>query len=179
MAMKRRDVLRAVPVAIGAGALFCGNALGEASAGVETPPQTEPSKQKLDSTAAPSRETVAGIGGFFFRARDPKALSQWYTQHLGILPIPSSQEDKVWEQEAGPTAFAPFPQTTRYFGDAEKMWMINFRVRDLDRIVAQLREAGIEVNVDPQSDATGRFAHLKDPEGNPIELWQPAPKPAK
>jgi glyoxylase I family protein len=117
------------------------------------------------------------IGGFFFRAKDPKALALWYQQHLGILTIPTSDGETAWQQEAGATAFAPFPETSKYFGDAQKVWMLNFRVRDLDKMAAQLQAAGIEVKIDPQSYPYGRFARLHDPEGNPIELWQPA-KPA-
>ena len=73
-----------------------------------------------------------------------------------------------------PTIFAPFPETSNYFGDAHKVWMVNFRVRDLDKMAAQLQAAGIAVKIDPQSSPIGRFARLYDPEGNPIELWQPA-----
>ena len=69
-------------------------------------------------------------------------------------------------QEEGPTVFRP-PETSKYFGDPQKMWMVNFRLRDLDKMLAQLRAAGIDVKVYPQSDPTGRFAHLHDPEGNP------------
>jgi catechol 2,3-dioxygenase-like lactoylglutathione lyase family enzyme len=124
-------------------------------------------------------EKVTGIGGFFFRAKDPKALGLWYEQHLGILPIPTSYGETGWQQEAGSTAFAPFPETSKYFGDPQKVWMLNFRVRDLDKMAAQLQAAGIEVKIDPQSYPNGRFAHLHDPEGNPIELWQPKVADAK
>jgi predicted enzyme related to lactoylglutathione lyase len=119
-------------------------------------------------------EKVAGIGGLFFRAHDPKALGTWYQQHLGIALEPTSAGGTVWQQEAGPTVFTPFPEKSGYFGDPNKVWMVNFRVRDLDKMVAQLRAAGIEVKVDPQSYPYGRFARLHDPEGNPIELWQPS-----
>ena len=119
-------------------------------------------------------EKVTGIGGLFFRAHDPKALGRWYQQHLGVSLIPSSYGESPWEQEAGPTAFAPFEETSDYFGDAHKVWMVNFRVRDLNRMAVQLRAAGIEVKIDPQSYPNGRFARVHDPEGNPIELWQPA-----
>ena len=117
-------------------------------------------------------EKVLGIGGFFFRARDPAALGQWYEKHLGIALVPTSYDQEPWQQEAGPTAFAPFPKDTDYFGRAEQAWMINFRVRDLDAMVAQLRAAGIEVEVVAEEYPNGRFARLSDPEGNPIELWQ-------
>ncbi len=111
-------------------------------------------------------EKVNGIGGFFFRARDPKSLGKWYCDHLGVA-MPS------WEQAAGPCAFAPFPESTEYFGNMEKKWMLNFRVSNLDAMVAQLRAGGITVEVDPTVYPMGRFAQLNDPEGNPIQLWQP------
>lgn len=119
-------------------------------------------------------EKVTGIGGLFFRARDPAALGLWYQEHLGVTPTPSSYEELPWRQEAGPTVFTPFPEATDYFGDAKQAWMVNFRVRDLDAIAAQLRAAGIVIDVDPQPYPNGRFARLHDPEGNPIELWEPA-----
>jgi glyoxylase I family protein len=119
-------------------------------------------------------EKVAGIGGLFFRAHDPKALGDWYQKHLGIVLTPTSEGGTVWQQEAGPTAFTPFPETTKYFGNPQQVWMVNFRVHDLEKMVAQLRTAGIEVK-DPESYLNiGRFARLHDPEGNPIELWQPS-----
>lgn len=119
-------------------------------------------------------EKVAGIGGLFFRARDPKALAQWYEQNLGIALTPTSESGNPWQQEAGPTAFSPFPETSKYFGDPNKQWMVNFRVHDINKMVTQLRKAGIEVK-DPESyGSIGSFTRLHDPEGNPIELWQPA-----
>ena len=118
-------------------------------------------------------ERVTGIGGLFFRANEPTALAQWYQQHLGIDLVPADYNQKPWSQEAGPTAFAPFESNTDYFGKMEKQWMINFRVRNLDAMVAQLRAQNIEVRVDPETYPNGRFARLHDPEGNPIELWEP------
>ncbi len=120
-------------------------------------------------------EKVTGIGGVFFRAKDPKALKLWYQQHLGVAPTPTGDGDKElpWTQEAGATAFEPFPADSSYFGRPEQAWMINFRVRNLDAMVKQLSDAGIAVKVDPQPYPFGRFARLHDPEGNPIELWQP------
>jgi len=116
---------------------------------------------------------VTGIGGLFFRASDPAALSRWYKEHLGIDPAPGDYSQKPWLQEAGPTVFAPFPHDTNYFGRADKQWMINLRVRGLDALVQQLRAAKIDVSVDPETYPNGRFARLQDPEGNPIELWEP------
>jgi len=117
-------------------------------------------------------EKVTGIGGLFFRARDPAALAQWYQTHLGVPLTPSDYEGEPWQQQGGPTVFEPFPMNTQYFGTPERMWMVNFRVADLDAMVNQLRVAGVEVTVDPDTYPNGRFARLQDSEGNPIELWQ-------
>lgn len=119
-------------------------------------------------------EKVLGIGGFFFRAKNPDSLGRWYLDNLGISLIPDSYEKRPWIQEAGPTAFAPFPADSDYFGDSKKDWMLNFRVRNLEAMASQLRAAGIMVKVDPQKYPNGRFASLHDPEGNPIELWEPS-----
>jgi glyoxylase I family protein len=109
---------------------------------------------------------VTGIGGVFFRARDPDALARWYETHLGIV--------QLWQQQAGMTVFAPFKADTDYF-PADKQWMINLRVDDLDGLLAALAAAGIaaETRAEWDTPETGRFARIHDPEGNPIELWQP------
>ena len=117
-------------------------------------------------------EKVLGIGGLFFRARDPGALAVWYRDTLGVALVPSDYNMEPWRQEAGPTAFAPFPSDTDHFGDPAKSWMINFRVRDLDAMASQLRARGVTVTIDPTTYPNGRFARLQDPEGNPVELWQ-------
>lgn len=140
--------------------------IGVASAQTPTAPPAES-----------ARERVEGFGGFFFKAQDPKALARWYADHLGVGTTPEDYGQEAWQQAAGPTAFQPFPATTKYFGRAEQAFMLNFRVRNLDAMVAQLRRADIKVDVDPQTYPNGRFARLSDPEGNPIQLWQPASKP--
>ncbi|MBO6538447.1 MAG: VOC family protein [Rhizobiaceae bacterium] len=117
-------------------------------------------------------EKVLGIGGLFFKSKDPQALARWYLDHLGIDLVPSDYETPPWHQQSGDTLFAPFDEDTDYFGPDQQQWMVNFRVRDLDAMVAQLRSAGIEVKVDPQEYPNGRFARIYDPEGNPVELWQ-------
>ena len=119
-------------------------------------------------------EKVTGIGGFFFRAQDPEGLSRWYAEILGVDPTPTDYDTLPWQQESGATALAPFEQSTEFFGDMRLQWMINFRVRDLDAMVAQVRASGTEVELDPEDYPNGRFARLFDPEGNPIQLWQPA-----
>jgi predicted enzyme related to lactoylglutathione lyase len=125
---------------------------------------------------AGSMERVQGIGGFFFRAKDQKKLADWYEANLGVTRVPGNYDTLPWRTNAGTTIFAPFKEDTTYFGDRRFQWMINFRVRDLDRMAAQLRERGIAVDVDPEVYPNGRFARLTDPEGNPIQLWQPGGK---
>jgi predicted enzyme related to lactoylglutathione lyase len=115
---------------------------------------------------------VTGIGGIFFRARDPQAQAAWYERHLGIDDLNRA----VWRQDAGPTIYGPFAEATEYFGRREQQWMVNFRVDDLDAMMADLRAAGIAVETRAEWDSeVGRFCRIHDPEGNPIELWQPAP----
>ncbi len=103
-------------------------------------------------------EKVTGIGGLFFRARQPKVLSEWYRNHLGVDVVPDNYDDPPWQQQAGPTAYAPFPEDTQYFGDPGKQWMVNFRVANLDLMTAQLRAAGVSVEIDPAPYPNGRFA---------------------
>jgi glyoxylase I family protein len=170
----RRQLLRTLSFTFGSSFIWNRNQLGIA-AQTAIPPKVSPAGAAVRGGIAggTEMEKVTGIGGLFFRAHDPKALARWYQQHLGVSLIPTSYEDSPWQQEAGPTAFAPFAETSNYFGDAHKVWMVNFRVRDLDKMASQLQAAGIEVKMDPQSYPNGRFARLHDPEGNPIELWQP------
>ncbi|MDP8912176.1 MAG: VOC family protein [Pseudomonadota bacterium] len=122
---------------------------------------------------------VLGIGGLFFRARDPDALNAWYREHLGVgAGCNSTGEGEpnqwYWQTEGGPTVFAPFKADTDYF-EADKAFMINFRVSGLDALVETLRAASIEIITNPEWDdpQVGRFARVHDPEGNAIELWEP------
>ena len=176
MTVPRRQMLQILSYALGSSVLPLQNQFAIAAQSPAAPvnPAAAPETAAQHESKGTKMEKVVGIGGLFFRARDPKALANWYQQHLGIDLTPTSEGGKVWQQEAGPTSFSPFPETTKYFGDLNKAWMVNFRVHDLDKMVAQLRNAGIEVK-DPESYANiGRFTRLHDPEGNPIELWQPA-----
>lgn len=116
-------------------------------------------------------ERVSGIGGVFFRSRDPEALTQWYARHLGIGD--PDNPTAPWRQEAGMTVWSPFASDTQYFGRQEQQWMINFRVPDLDAMLAQLRAADVEVLDVIEDTEYGRFGWVVDPEGNRIELWQP------
>jgi glyoxylase I family protein len=113
---------------------------------------------------------VTGIGGIFFRAKNPEALSVWYQTHFGI----GLEPDGLWNQSAGPTVFAPFPDDSDYFA-ANKQWMINLRVDNLEALLQTLRASGIEIITNPDWDTTetGRFARVHDPEGNAVEVWEP------
>lgn len=126
------------------------------------------------------KQRVTGFGGFFFRAKDPSTLAKWYTENFGIDPVPSDYDTQPWHQDEGPTVFAPFSADTTYFGeDMSKTFMMNFRVDDLDKMVAQLRANGNEVTMDEGNPyPNGLFANVTDPEGNPIQLWQPQHNPA-
>jgi hypothetical protein len=122
---------------------------------------------------------VLGIGGLFFRAHDPDALSAWYREHLDVgAGCDGSGEDDpnpwFWRTGGGPVVFAPFEATTDYFA-ADKQWMLNLRVSDLNGLTEGLASAGIAVETRPEwnTPETGRFARIHDPEGNAVELWEP------
>ena len=111
---------------------------------------------------------VVGIGGVFFRARDPDALREWYVEHLGIEP-----EDHGGALfEGGHTVWSIFPDDTDYFGPSGQQGMVNYRVDDLDAMLDQLRAAGAEVDERTEEYDFGRFGWAVDPEGNRFELWQ-------
>jgi glyoxylase I family protein len=116
---------------------------------------------------------VTGIGGFFFRARDPEQLNRWYAEHLGVVLPTGTYDSPGWFLERGETVLTAFPADSDAFGSPDKTWKINFRVSDLDGMVEQLRAAGIDVQPHDHEYPNGRFAELEDPEGNRIELWEP------
>ncbi len=122
---------------------------------------------------------VVGMGGLFFRSADPDRLNAWYKEHLGIgagcnATGECNANEWYWQTSGGPMVFAPFRANTDYFA-ADKAFMINLRVDRLDLLLERLRVAGIDIVTKPEWDdpATGRFARIHDPEGNPIELWEP------
>ena len=110
---------------------------------------------------------VTGFGGLFFRSKDHKALAEWYSKHLGINGM-------AWQQEAGPTVFAPFKQDTGYFGNDTQQFMMNLRVEGLDELIEQLKADGVRVDENRMEESYGKFAWIYDPDGNKIELWEPA-----
>ena len=116
-------------------------------------------------------ERVTGIGGYFMRAANPAALVAWYRDCLGL----DAHENGLWRQEPGLTVSATFESETDYFGSRARQAMLDFRVRDLDAMLAQLRAKGADVVKETQDmEGVGRFGWVTDPEGNRVELWQPA-----
>jgi len=121
---------------------------------------------------------VTGIGGIFFKSKDPDSLKRWYGQHLGI-PADEHGHTFQWREESDPeqvgfTVWSPFPHDTKYFDPGTAPFMINYRVDDLDGLLAALREEGVTVEDRIESYDYGRFAWVTDPEGNRIELWEPS-----
>ena len=118
---------------------------------------------------------VTGIGGVFFKAENPKALQDWYVRHLGMEPDDAGYMVIWWgDGDRGSTVWAPFPSDTDYMGPVANRWMINYRVDDLDGLLEKLRAAEVRVEDDVTEDENGRFGWCWDPEGNKVELWQPA-----
>jgi predicted enzyme related to lactoylglutathione lyase len=121
-------------------------------------------------------ESVLGLGGIFFKARDPQALATWYREHLGV-PVEAGQTyASLTSTGAGEVAvWSTFPADTKYFGSGPSPFMLNYRVRNLDAMLAQLRAAGVKVDDKVEDYDFGRFGWATDPEGNRFELWQPLP----
>lgn len=134
--------------------------------------------QKQESPGLPA-ERVTGIGGVFFKARDPKALSVWYREKLGIAVSDGGEWSAFeWREREDPrrvgvTVWSLFRSDSDYFAPSQATFMVNYRVRDLDRMLAQLRALGVVVESKVAEEFNGRFAWLLDPEGNKIELWEP------
>ena len=121
---------------------------------------------------------VTGIGGIFFKARDPEALAAWYRAHLGLPDqgwpgVAFDWREPDTKARRGMTIWSPFAQDTSYFAPSQAAFMINYRVDDLDALVAKLEAADIAVEHPSEPDPNGRFAWVMDPEGNKIELWEP------
>lgn len=121
---------------------------------------------------------VTGIGGVFFKAKDPKALGEWYRAHLGMDVQPWGGVAFRWVTPENPggngtTIWGPFEEATTYFAPSQASFMINYRVEDLDSLLAQLRREGCVVDEKVEASEHGKFGWVMDPEGNRIELWQP------
>jgi predicted enzyme related to lactoylglutathione lyase len=121
---------------------------------------------------------VTGVGGIFLRAQKPDQLVAWYQNFLGLAPAPYCGTNFEWREKDSPetlgnTVWSLFPMNTEYFGPGPQQAMVNFRVDDLDGLLLKLEEAGVEIDLQQQSDEYGRFAWIIDPEGNRVELWEP------
>lgn len=123
---------------------------------------------------------VLGIGGIFFKAQDPDKLAAWYHEHLGLdveeyggVTFREEAEDKSAPRRQAYTVWSPFAAETDYFKPSDKPFMINFRVADLDALLAKLRAEGVTVEERPDKSEFGYFGWAMDPEGNKIELWEP------
>ena len=121
---------------------------------------------------------VTGLGGVFFKAKNPEKLSAWYKKHLG-LPVEEwggvsfQWRDAKQPRKKGSTVWSPFAADTKYFGAAKQGHMLNYRVANLKKVLAQLKKEGVWVDPKPQDSEFGKFGWIKDGEGNRIELWQP------
>ena len=120
---------------------------------------------------------VTGIGGIFFKCKDPGKLKDWYKEHLGMKTGPYGTMFE-WREipdttKKGVTQWSPFPQTTKYFDPSTKDFMINYRVENLVSLVEELRKEGVTVVDTIETYDYGKFVHIMDIEGNKVELWQP------
>ena len=121
------------------------------------------------------KKRVTGLGGFFFRTKDPKAIKEWYGKHLG-LPVDDYGCSFWWKDQEGKdcmTQWGPFNEDTEYFSPSKKQFMMNFRVENLEELLTQLKEEGVTIVGEVQSYDYGKFGWIMDPEGNKIELWEP------
>ena len=115
-----------------------------------------------------------GVGGVFLKAKDPKSLGAWYAKHLGINTADEGSLVFDGPASAGMTVFAHFPEDTNYFGERSQRAMVNFRVDNLDELLAKLASEQVPIDPNRMDFSYGRFAWIHDPEGNRVELWEPA-----
>lgn len=134
-------------------------------------------KSFMDIRQPEPKKRVTGIGGIFFKCKDPKMIKEWYQKNLGLN---TNQYGTVfeWYQGAdstkkGFTQWSPFKETTTYFLPSTKDFMINYRVSDLVSLVNELKSNGVTILDTIETYDYGKFVHIMDPEGNKIELWEP------
>jgi predicted enzyme related to lactoylglutathione lyase len=135
---------------------------------------------KIVATDFNPLKKVTGIGGIFFKCKDPKAVKEWYKTHLG-LQTDDYGTNFEWRQandpsKTGSTQWSPFGEKTTYFEPSQKDFMINYRVENLELLVAQLQKEGVTIVDKIESFDYGKFVHILDNEGNKIELWEPVDK---
>ena len=140
-------------------------------------------KKMMEQTKNKSMKRVTGIGGVFFKCKDPESLKRWYHTHLGIE---SDQYGATfrWTQHPDPakqgtTVWSPFVEDTKYFNPSEKPFMFNYRVENLVELLKVLREEGVQVVGEMEDYEYGKFGWIMDPEGNKVELWEPVDSESK
>lgn len=132
------------------------------------------SKQSNNQTMM---KKVTGIGGIFFKCKDPKKMTEWYQKHLGLNTNPYGATFEWYEgsdsTKKGQTQWSPFPETTKYFEPSTREFMINYRVENLEALVEELKKEGVTIVDKIESYDYGKFVHILDAEGNKVELWEP------
>ena len=120
---------------------------------------------------------VTGVGGIFFKCKDPSKMTEWYQKHLGLSANPYGATFEWYEDgdntRKGQTQWTPFPESTKYFEPSSRDFMINYRVENLEALVEELKKEGVTIVDAIESYDYGKFVHILDPEGNKVELWEP------
>ena len=131
----------------------------------------------LKQTKQANMKKVTGIGGIFFKCKDPKKITEWYKKHLGLDTNPYGASFEWFEKDdstkKAQTQWTPFAETTKYFEPSTSQFMINYRVENLEALVAELKSEGVTIVDDVQRFDYGKFVHILDAEGNKVELWEP------
>ncbi|WP_200940373.1 VOC family protein [Pedobacter sp. Leaf194] len=131
----------------------------------------------LKQTKQANMKKVTGIGGIFFKCKDPKKITEWYKKHLGLDTNPYGASFEWFEKDdstkKAQTQWTPFAETTKYFEPSTSQFMINYRVKNLEALVAELKSEGVTIVDDVQRFDYGKFVHILDAEGNKVELWEP------
>ncbi len=141
------------------------------------PPEIQMEEESTTPTPSEQNKKVTGIGGIFFKCKDPETMREWYGQHLGLV---TDQYGSLFEFREGAEPhdvaylqWSPFGEKTEYFNPSEKEFMINYRVQNIESLVEELKEAGVTIVDSIESFEYGKFVHIMDPEGNKLELWEP------
>lgn len=139
--------------------------------------EDKPTKTNAMATEKKTQKKVTGIGGIFFKCKDPKKMNEWYGKNLGLV---TNEYGSLFEfrstdnpDEKGYLQWSPFSEKTKYFEPSQKDFMINYRVENIERLVEELRQSGVTILDSIESFEYGKFVHIMDPEGNKIELWEP------
>ena len=137
-------------------------------------------KKKIKTKSGGEKTGVSGIGGIFFKCKDPEQMKAWYAEHLGFVTDEYGGLFE-WRESKNPnhlafTSWSPFSEDSDYFNPSEKEYMINYRVRNLEKLLEQLRKKKIQIVGEMEVYEYGKFAWILDPEGNKIELWEPVDK---